>query len=181
VAPVTPWAPSEIELCELLSVWWTGPPVLPYATALTGMSKSTRTSEPVGTVIQRSVTRATGARSVSCSLRTFPNAQPSHPGLRTFTSTDTSSPGVSRFSGVSRPPSSASGTRLPSDPNACTRSIVPPSGCTVTRASAVESPASVTPDHTSAATASSTTITTIVPATPSRARLRPRPVDTGSG
>ncbi len=69
------------------------------------MSKLTCTSEPAGTVIQGSFTCATGACSVRCSLRSEPNAQPSHPGRRTSTSTDTCSPGVSRFSGVRRPPS----------------------------------------------------------------------------
>ena len=110
-------------------------------------------------------------------MRSLPSAQLSQPGRRTSTSTETCSPGASFCSGVRRPSCTAIGTRRPSGPKAWTCSIVPPNGCTVTCASAVESPASVTPEKANTATITSTTITPIThhhpeqhafPAMPSR-------------
>ena len=73
----------------------------------------------------------------------LPSAQPSQPGRRTFTSTETCSPGSAASAASGARHRTAIGTRRPSGPNAWTCSIVPPNGCTVTRASAVESLASV--------------------------------------
>src|SRR5207253_4668874 len=69
-------------------------PLAPTAAALTGRSNRTRITAPTGTVSQRSLTCATGARRVSRSLRLLPSAHASQPGRRTVASTDTRSPGV---------------------------------------------------------------------------------------
>ena len=119
----------------------------PYATALTGRSKLTFTGEPEGTVSQRSLTVATGARIVRWTFRVLPSAQPCQPGRRTTASTETVSPGVRSVRGVRRPPRTARGILRPPGPNARTLSSFPPNGCTSTLASAVVSPASVMPDQ----------------------------------
>ncbi len=149
-------------------------PRVPEATALTDRSNFTRTADPEATVSQRSLTRATGARSVRRSWRSFPSAQPSQPGRRTTTSTDTRSPGVSRARGVRRPPRTESGIPCPSGPNARARTSVPPNGCTSTRASAVASAASLAPDHahTAATNPSSATATTVPKPNSARRRAR---------
>ena len=92
-------------------------PLAPSATALTGRSNRTRTADSSGTVSQRSLTCATGARSVNRSRCLLPSAQASQPGRRMTTSADTRSPGVSRTCGVSRLLRTDSGIARPSGPN----------------------------------------------------------------
>ncbi len=121
---------------------------------------------------QRSLTVATGAFTLRRSWRVWPRAQPSQPGRFTTTATLTVSPGVSGVLGVRRPLSTASGMGLPSGPNACVLSSLPPNGCTVTRARATGSLVRLAPDHASApATTASSAARTTTPRPIRRVRV----------
>ena len=116
--PAAARRPNAIERCALSSSRNARWPPATSATALTDRSNRTRTSDPTETVSQRSLTCATGARSVNPSRRLLPSTHASQPGRRITTTTDTRSPGINCTPGVRRPPRTKSGIVRPSGPDA---------------------------------------------------------------